>query len=538
MKDRVKFLIISIAVMIIVIITGTFAWLTYRSNKTAMVLTIGDLNQAMVTLKPYQINANIVPNTTFTENKSVAVNVEAVNNTSVNKKVKLYYKINEIDEEDFRYKITRKTDTENSFTDYKNGDFSGAINGQDYEILNEEVPEGKTYDYKVYVWLNGANSENNQGSSFNGELRAEINTNYMKADICENADTVDVFDSGILRTSIETVTFQNVIPNNITSADQPIDVSLNGDNSVIAYFRDANNNSKYEMYIAANGNIVATNLMRFFNGYKNTTNIYNFNYLDTGEITTMVAMFQYCSNLISLDLSTFNTSKVTSIAGMFNRCTNLTNLDLSNWDTSRVTSMQALFQNCLSLPTFNLSSFDTSNVTDMSYMFGMGLHPREQVSSALIISNKFDTSNVTNMTCMFVRTNFTNYDFLSGFNTSNVTNMGSMFGEGSALTSLEPLARWNTSKVVNLSGFIYDNTHLTTLSGLENWDVSNVTTWSDSISGAFEGLTNLSDASAINNWNISPSGNYTYMFKNTPVHPTFTRVSGTWDSNGTFTPSS
>ena len=41
MKDRVKFLIISIAVMIIVIITGTFAWLTYRSNKTAMVLTIG-----------------------------------------------------------------------------------------------------------------------------------------------------------------------------------------------------------------------------------------------------------------------------------------------------------------------------------------------------------------------------------------------------------------------------------------------------------------------------------------------------------------
>ena len=92
--------------------------------------------------------------------------------------------------------------------------------------------------------------------------------------------------------------------------------------------------------------------------------------------------------------------------------------------------------------------------------------------------------------------------------------------------------------MVNLCGFIYDNKHLTTLSGLENWDVSNVTTWSDALGGAFEGLTNLSDASAINNWNISPSGNYTYMFKNTPVHPTFTRVSGTWDSNGTFTPSS
>ena len=84
MSNKIKYLIITIAVLLIVIITGTFAWLSFRSNKTAMVLTIGDLNDAVVTLQPYQINKSIVPNTTFSENKSAVVNVEAKNNTNVN----------------------------------------------------------------------------------------------------------------------------------------------------------------------------------------------------------------------------------------------------------------------------------------------------------------------------------------------------------------------------------------------------------------------------------------------------------------------
>ena len=118
MDKKIKYLVVLVAIIIIVIITGTFAWLTFRSNKTAMVLTIGDLNDAVVTLQPYQINTSIVPNTTFSEPKSVVVNVEAKNNTNVNKKVRLYYRINEIDEEDFRYRITRKKDDESSFTVY------------------------------------------------------------------------------------------------------------------------------------------------------------------------------------------------------------------------------------------------------------------------------------------------------------------------------------------------------------------------------------------------------------------------------------
>ena len=510
MKDKVKFLIIGIAVMVVVMLAGTFAWLSYRSNKTAMVLTIGDLNDAVVTLQPYQINKSIVPNTTFSENNSAVVNVEAKNNTNVNKKVRLYYKINEIDEEDFRYRISRKKDDENSFTTYKNGDFSGAVNGQNYEILNEEVPEGKSYDYKVYVWLNGASSENNQGSLFNGELRAEINTNYMKADIAGGSSNDDpVFGSNILRSTIEKVTFQNMIPNNITSADQPIDVSLNGDNSVIAYFRDSDSNSKYEMYIAANGMIIATNLRKLFNYYTNLVRIENANYLDVSQITSLRTMFQGCAYLDYIDVSTWDTSNVTDMSYMFNKCASLRTIDLSNFDTSKVTLMNSMLAGTLIVDYSSLAGFDTSNVTDMSFMFGM---------SSSLLKNDIISMN-----------------FLQNWDVSNVTTMRSMF-QNINIDSYLPFANWNVGKVQDFNNMFHQTTGsiVTSLAGLENWNVSSAV----DMGMMFEDLLSLTDASAINSWNIVNVTSFEKMFKNSNgVHPEFTRISGTWN-DGTFTPNS
>lgn len=535
MKDKVKYLIIAIAIMVVVIVTGTFAWLTYRSNKTAMVLTIGDINNAIVTLQPYQINTSIVPNTTFTENKSVVVNVEAKNNTNVNKKVRLYYKINEIDEEDFRYKITRKTENGGSYSNYKDGDFSGAINGQDYEILNEEVPEGKTYDYKVYVWLNGSSNETNQNSSFNGELRAEINTNYLKPDIGFNSDSEDVFDSGILRSSIEKVTFQNTIPNNITDTDQPIDVSLNGDNSVIAYFKDEDKNSKYEMYIAANGMIIGKDLSTLFNYYKELVRVENANYLDTSEVTSLRVMFQRCQKLEYVDVSSWDTSNVTDLHGLFNNCYALSSIDVSHFNTANVITMKSVFSGCRSLTSINLSDWNTSKVTDMDRMFFDTL-----ISDFSSISH-FDTSKVTDMEFMFGLKNVIkpndasiSLSFLSNWDVSKVTNMHAMF-QNINITSFLPFTSWDVGKVQNFRNMFLQPSYsvVTTLDGLENWDVSSAT----NMENMFKSMNNLNDASAINNWNIDNVTSFEGMFKNcNGVHPEFTKRIGTWD-NGTFIPS-
>ena len=38
-------------------------------------------------------------------------------------------------------------------------------------------------------------------------------------------------------------------------------------------------------------------------------------------------------------------------------------------------------------------------------------------------------------------------------------------------------------------------------------------------------------------WNIINVEAFHQMFRNAPSHPTFSKRTGTWDSNGTFTPS-
>ena len=60
-----KHIIIIIIAILLITIAGTFAWLSWRSNDTALVLTVGDINNAQVVLKPYQINSTITPVLTY-----------------------------------------------------------------------------------------------------------------------------------------------------------------------------------------------------------------------------------------------------------------------------------------------------------------------------------------------------------------------------------------------------------------------------------------------------------------------------------------
>ena len=172
--------------------------------------------------------------------------------------------------------------------------------------------------------------------------------------------------------------------------------------------------------------------------------------------------------------------------------------------------MRQMFQNCLNLSDFSaLSNRDVSNVTDMNFMFGLG-------------------SGITKMNDIII-----DFSPLANWNVSNVTNMGSMF-QNINIQSYEPFRNWNVSKVTDFSN-IFNQTSastVTTLTGLENWDVSSATY----MNWMFADNYSLTDASAINNWNVNSSIDFTQMFYHDTVHPEFTKVSGTWDSEGTFTP--
>ena len=216
-------------------------------------------------------------------------------------------------------------------------------------------------------------------------------------------------------------------------------------------------------------------------------------------ITNTDHIFAGCSNLKSLDLSSFDTSNVTDMSGMFYGCSNLIDLDLSNLDTSNVTNIRYMFYGCSNLKSLDLSSFDTSNVTDMNGMF-------YGCSNLIDLDlNNFDTSNVTDMEKMFYECNNLKSLNLSNFNTSNVISMMDMFYECSNLTSLD-LSNFDTSDVVSMVDMFYECSNLTSLD-LSNFDTSNVV----SMNCMFGNCISLTDLD-LNNFDTSNVTDMSSMF--------------------------
>ena len=177
-KFNIKTILFIIIIFIAIISLGTFAWLTYRSNDTSMVYTVGDINNVEITLSPYQIKTTISPVTSYTSEKYT--NVTATNNSDTARDIKLYYQINSIAEElkitSFKYTIERSTNNGTSYTQYKTGNFVSAVSGNNMTILEESMPSNTTYKYKVYIWLDGSmgNQASASGKSLDCELRASI----------------------------------------------------------------------------------------------------------------------------------------------------------------------------------------------------------------------------------------------------------------------------------------------------------------------------------------------------------------------------
>lgn len=180
---------------------------------------------------------------------------------------------------------------------------------------------------------------------------------------------------------------------------------------------------------------------------------------NTSNVQNMGSMFEYCTQLTIINLTSFNTSNVTNMGSMFYCCESLTSLDVSSFNTSSVTNMNWMFYDCCRLTSLDLSNFNTSNVTNMSYMF----EDCHNLTS-LNLSN-FNTSSVTSMSNMFHACGGLTSLNVSGFNTSNARDMTGMFDECSSLTSLD-LSSFNTANVI-LMGYMFRG-----CSGLTNLNLS------------------------------------------------------------------
>lgn len=90
---------------------------------------------------------------------------------------------------------------------------------------------------------------------------------------------------------------------------------------------------------------------------------------DMSSCTNMLAMFDGCTSLVSIDFTGRNISKVTSMQYMFRNCSALQWCYINDVDTRNVKSMRFMFQDCIMLKNVDLTNFNTDSLNNIAGMF-------------------------------------------------------------------------------------------------------------------------------------------------------------------------
>ena len=168
--------------------------------------------------------------------------------------------------------------------------------------------------------------------------------NRMRSDPIDEdmaSDDLRVFQSGILRKNVASITFLDTVTD---APEDAWDVSEEGNGRVLAWV--TGQAPAYELYIAGRGGVRAPeNCFGLFAGYANAASITFGTAFDTSEVTDMGSMFTLCVKLTNLDVHNFDTSHVTDMHYMFSGCYSLTDLDLSSFDFSNVENYSGFMDN-------------------------------------------------------------------------------------------------------------------------------------------------------------------------------------------------
>ena len=273
------------------------------------------------------------------------------------------------------------------------------------------------------------------------------------------------FHTDFYRNRIVTVTFldNNKIPSNAIESWNVSEDQKHG--SVKAWIvQNDEDNTKYDLYIGAKDGVIANpNSTRLFSDFREVTSINFNNNFDTSNVTDMSYMFAWCTNIETIDISSFNTSNVIYMQNMFSMYDNnnftvienkLSNIILGdNFDTQNVTNIVQMFAGCENLTQINVENWNTSNINNISSVFAY-------CSSLINLDlSKWDTSKVTNMDWLFDECNNLEEVNLSNFNTENVTSMYQMF-QGCHNLEKVNLCSFNTQNVSNSISMFYDTPKL------------------------------------------------------------------------------
>lgn len=236
----------------------------------------------------------------------------------------------------------------------------------------------------------------------------------------DRLNATNEIDKAKMDAALKNLTGKLTFTTSAYTGDGGIDISKNGDNSVIAVVDGQDATVYSEGGVLGFDPVVSMgDYGAMFYGYQ--ANEMDLHGLDTSQMTSMYCMFATCENLKSINISSFDTRKVTNMYRLFFMCSNLEELDLSNFDTRCVTDMIGMFQYCDVLKSVNLNSFDTGNITNMSGMFD-----RCSLLESLNLSS-FNTSRVTAINSMFLNCRSLTTLDLSSFDMSNLRTVSLAF---------------------------------------------------------------------------------------------------------------
>lgn len=272
-------------------------------------------------------------------------------------------------------------------------------------------------------------------------------------------------------------------------------------------------------------------------GFKEVYKVVNFDYLFSGcdaltEIKgldqwqtpaaeSMVAMFQKCPLLKTLDLSHFyspnTSSKLLEIRNMFDQDESLQTINVSNFDVSHVQNFYAVFNGCKAVTTIEgIKNWNTKNALDMSNMFSY-----DSNLGNLDLTN-FDVSNVTDMSLMFAGDSALTVVNTTGFDVKNIKDFSKMFYACNKLEEIKGIENWKTPSAENMSYMFAYDSNLKSLN-LQRFDISKVnntlSTSSDSqteitrgLRYMFFGCENLVSITGTDQWNAAKVADVEGMF--------------------------
>ena len=202
--NKNKKIILTIFLMLIIIISGTVAWLTWKSKESSLVLTVGEVNGPSISLYPYQLNGTLSPVLNY-EGVNY-VQVEATNNRSKEVKAKLFYNVKSIDNAlisgDVKYTVTSSDSKNGTYTEYATGDLSSASAGGTQDVANISIPANSNKFYRVYLWIDGnsSNSANMQNKTLSLELRSEFVSEPAAPELDSGMIPITISDTGVVTT--------------------------------------------------------------------------------------------------------------------------------------------------------------------------------------------------------------------------------------------------------------------------------------------------------------------------------------------------